>query len=286
MIKIRDLSDVSVSCVIDAFEAAFGDYAVSFERAQIESMLVRRGYTPHLSFGAFDTDAGGRIAAFILNGTGLYRGVSTCYDCGTGALPEYRGCGLAGTLFRHSLPLLRKAGMKCYVLEVLKDNAPAIALYRGNGFEISADYGCYSAPLGAIRAGKVLPPDVTLRSVDAEKIGEMEAFCDFVPSWQNSPLSIVRGQAGLHLCGAFVGDACVGYCVSDPSTGDLTQIAVAPSERRRGIATALLAEAMAHVTSGRIKVLNVDMTCASLPAFLTAAGIMPGLPQHAMSLDL
>lgn len=78
--EIRDLPQISANRVVEAFEAAFSDYAVSFDRQQIESMLKRRGYDPALSFAALDNEADGRIAAFILNGVGEYANETTCYD--------------------------------------------------------------------------------------------------------------------------------------------------------------------------------------------------------------
>ena len=142
--RIISLADTGIDEILDAFQKAFCDYAVNFDRAQIEAMLERRGFNPVLSYAAL---VDGQIAAFTLNGTGEYDGSATCYDCGTGTRPEYRGNGLAGMIFRHSVPLLRQAGIRQYLLEVLQDNAPAISIYKANGFSISARYNCYNCGL-------------------------------------------------------------------------------------------------------------------------------------------
>src|SRR5690606_28576192 len=93
--EIRTLSDLPMESLHRAREEAFRDYPRSWDRPAFERMLQRRGYTPALSLGAFD---GGRMAAFVLNGTGSYKGVRAAYDTGTGTIPGYRGRGLTSRL--------------------------------------------------------------------------------------------------------------------------------------------------------------------------------------------
>lgn len=75
---------------------------------------------------------------------------------------------------------------------------------------------------------------------------------------------------------------CVGYCVADPATGDITQIAVDQTMRRRGIGRALLSGMAPVLNTGPFKMLNIDERCHSLRAFLDALGIERGLSQYAM----
>lgn len=42
---------------------------------------------------------------------------------------RYRGQNLADTIFTHSIPFLREAGIHQYLLEVLQNNEKAIAVY-------------------------------------------------------------------------------------------------------------------------------------------------------------
>ena len=279
-IEIKRLTDIPVAKVIDAFQKAFCDYAVSFGRRQIESMLTRRGYCRSLSFAAFDGD---EIVAFILNGRGVYDGKESCYDCGTGTLPSYRGSGLAGRLFKESLPVLRQAGIVDYILEVLTDNVPAIALYRNAGFEVMADYRCYRQEAGRLVFDRPLKLDnISIRHIGYENLDRMSGFCDFVPSWQNSLESIRRAQPELIAMAAFIDDKAVGYSVCDPETGDITQIAVDRPYRRKGVATALLSEAVKASATASVKVLNVDARCLSMDGFLRSVNFEAGLSQYAM----
>lgn len=108
--------------LFNAFERAFSDYEVSFGKEEVRAIPARRGYAPRLSFAAFDN---GDIVAFTLNGVGTFNGIPTAYDTGTGTVKEYRGQGLAGKIFSHSLPYLEESGIRQYLLEVLRDNGKA-----------------------------------------------------------------------------------------------------------------------------------------------------------------
>ncbi|MDE7470362.1 MAG: GNAT family N-acetyltransferase, partial [Paramuribaculum sp.] len=102
--KIRSLEDIDFDHLFRGFEKAFSDYEIRFDKEEVRCMLVRRGYNPRLSFGAFDGD---EMVAFTLNGIGLFNDIRTAYDTGTGTVAEYRGRGLAGEIFAYSLPYLR-----------------------------------------------------------------------------------------------------------------------------------------------------------------------------------
>ncbi len=120
--EIRNLEHTDFDTLFYAFERAFADYEIHFEKEEVRSMLQRRGYNPKLSFAAFVND---EIVAFTLNGTGTFNGLPTAYDTGTGTVKEYRGQNLAGTIFTHSIPFLREAGIRQYLLEVLQNNEKA-----------------------------------------------------------------------------------------------------------------------------------------------------------------
>ena len=280
--EIRDLASVGIEVVLDAFQQAFGDYAVNFDRHQVSDMLVRRGYRPELSFAFFKDDV---IVAFVLNGVGKYAGIHTCYDCGTGTLPEFRGRGLAGRLFAHSLNPLRHAGVRQYVLEVLCENAPAISVYRKAGFEVTAEYDCFNGLIAGLHIERPLSLDVDIHPVAPDSVQAMP-FCDFAPSWQNDYESICRGAASLTAVCAYFGNEPVGYCVFDRVTGDIACIAVRREYRRQGVATALIRNVLSDAVSTTAKVLNVAKSCESMHEFLAALNFSNGLSQYEMRLKL
>lgn len=279
--EIRNLTGISFDTIFDAFQRAFSDYSIRFEKEEIRSMLKRRGYTPALSFAAFDGDD---IVAFTLNGTGLYCGTPTAYDTGTGTIKEYRGLGLAQKIFLHSLPALGEAGISQYLLEVLQDNDKAIAVYSKLGFKTTREFRCFRQSRDTLlaKAADLRMPDANIANVSIGEIRSASSFCDFTPSWQNSIESISRAGADLTLLGAYLHGTLAGYCVCDPASGDITQIAVSPACRRRGIGSLLLSEAVGRITAENAKVLNIDAADDTMPRFLLSRGFAPAANQFEM----
>ena len=269
MTEIRSLAGTPFGVIAEAFGAAFAEYEVQIPPAELASMLRRRGFDPLLSFAAFD---GERIAAFTLNGIGLFGGVRTAYDTGTGTLPGYRGRGLAVRIFETSLPHLRAAGISRYLLEVLQHNTAAVSVYRKLGFEVSREFNYFRAAGGDVRIGgtdhRVCPAEIAdVRAVAPE-------FWDFEPSWQNSFEATERAPEDFTALAAFDKDRPVGYVIFEPAAGDITQIAVAKPYRRQGIASALLAGMLGQNRAPGIKCINTEIgRDDSLAGFLEAAGI-------------
>ncbi len=283
--EIRNLAYTDFDTLFRGFENAFCDYAIHFSKEEVQSMLTRRGYAPELSFAAFDKD---EIVAFTLNGIGDFRGVATAYDTGTGTVKEYRGRGLAGEIFNKSLPALKKAGIKQYLLEVLKDNHKAINIYRKMNFETTREFDCFRQDITLIKnqnsTGADIP--VCVRTVDSSTVLGAMSFRDFEPSWQNSSESIKRGYAGLTGLGAFTNDTFVGYCVLDPQSGDIAQIAVSKEYRRMTIGSQLLSQAVTLMKTDFVKVLNVPADYLPLHHFLSHHNIDLSSIQFEMILPL
>ena len=280
--EIRNLEHTDFNTLFKGFERAFADYEIHFEKEEVRSMLQRRGYNPKLSFAAFMNDG---IVAFTLNGTGTFNDIPTAYDTGTGTVKEYRGQNLAGTIFTHSIPFLRGAGIRQYLLEVLQNNKKAIAVYRRMNFEVTREFDCFRQSIEQIDHRKA-NIDCMVESVHSEAIRQTQLACDFNPSWQNSIESIERGITGLTCLGAFLDGKMIGHCVFDMHTGDLSQIAVQNEYRRRGIGSRLLLEAAGKMKIDFIKVLNIDSDTSAMPAFLHSKNIPLASKQFEMVLSL
>lgn len=271
--EIRSLENIDFDTLFEGFSNAFSDYEIHFDRSEVRSMLTRRGYMPQLSFAAFDED---RIVAFTLNGIGLFSGIPTAYDTGTGTVKEYRGRGIAREIFTYSLPYLKEAGIRQYLLEVLQNNQSAISVYRRMRFETTREFDCYRQSIADIKG--FIPigrntDNCIIEPIDTDIVRQGQSFCDFHPSWQNSIESIERGRAELTGIGAYDSRQLIGYCVFDRKTGDLTQIAVKPEYRRKGIASLLLGEAVRQMDTDFVKVINVPSATTSLHAFLKSKNI-------------
>lgn len=282
--EIRSLKDIDFDTLFEAFEAAFSDYEIHFEKAEVQSILKRRGYNPELSFAAFHN---GRIVAFTLNGIGLHDGVLTAYDTGTGTIKDFRGQGVAGEIFNHSIPYLKNVGVKQYLLEVMQDNSKAIGVYQKFGFRITREFLCFRQMREYVDVNDGFTvPGYRFVQIATSKVLASDYFCDFRPSWQNSKESIVRAGDDLVCCGAFYDDELVGYCVSDPSTGDISTIAIDRQHRRKGLATKLLGEALRLSQSDIVKVLNIESTDKSVELFLNKMNIKLSGKQFEMLLPL
>lgn len=280
--EIRNLEHTDFDTLFCAFERAFADYEIHFEKEEVRSMLQRRGYNPKLSFAAFIND---EIVAFTLNGTGTFNGTPTAYDTGTGTVEEYRGQNLASTIFTHSIPFLREAGIHQYLLEVLQNNEKAIAVYRRMNFEVTREFDCFRQTIKQIALLQA-NMDCMVKPVHTEAIRQTQQACDFIPSWQNSIESIERGDSELTCLGAFLDGKMVGHCVFDVHTGDLSQIAIWEEYRRRGIGSRLLQEATKLMKTDSIKILNVCSEVQGMPAFLQSKNIPLTSKQFEMILPL
>ncbi|WP_302281921.1 GNAT family N-acetyltransferase [Alistipes finegoldii] len=278
--EIKSLEKIDFDTLFRAFGRAFADYEVQLNAEQLRAMLTRRGFDPALSFAAFD---GVQIAAFTLNGIGNFNGVPTAYDTGTGTLKEYRGTGLATEIFRHSMPHLRRAGVGQYLLEVLQHNTKAVSVYRNLGFETVREfnYFCRANTEIADRGDTPRLPH-SVRRTDPEKFASISSFWDFTPSWQNSFESIGRAAGDFVSLGVFTEEELAGYCVFEPASGDVAQIAVKRQYRRKGIAGLLLREMLRLNRNDSIKIINTDVSCGSITGFLQAKNIVPQGKQFEM----
>ncbi|MBD5280363.1 MAG: GNAT family N-acetyltransferase [Bacteroides sp.] len=282
---IRNLENIDFDTLFEGFSNAFSDYEIHFDKDEVQSMLIRRGYVPNLSFAAFE---GGKIVAFTLNGIGMFNGIRTAYDTGTGTVKDYRGCGLAGEIFRYSLPFLRQAGISQYLLEVLQNNHKAITVYRRMKFDTTREFDCFKQSIAGIDNHHNIRQCANLRIelIDTATVRQAQSFCDFYPSWQNSIESIERGASELTCIGAFDLDELVGFCVFDRKSGDLTQIAVRKENRKQGVASRLLSEVIKQMSTDFVKVINVPSDNLSLLTFLKSKNIPLMNKQFEMVMDL
>lgn len=254
-----------------AFEQAFADYEMQLNKVQLQTMLNRRGFNPELSFAAFE---GEEIVAFTFNGIGHYNGIPTAYDTGTGTLKEYRGKGLATRIFEYSIPFLKDAGINQYLLEVLQHNTKAVSVYRNIGFEVARELNYFIQRIEEIHNGiSNVNSYYSIKQIDIEVFNSIPDFWDFTPSWQNSFESIKRAQNDFVSLGVFSDKELLGYCVFEPASGDITQLAVDKQHRRKGIASLLLWEIMKQNKYDTIKIVNTDILCTSITGFLEAKNI-------------
>lgn len=271
METIQSLAHLGSDQLFAAFSEAFKDYELQLVQSELEIMISRRGYVPELSFGAFEND---RLVSFTLNGIGNFNGIKTAYDTGTGTIEAYRGKGLASRIFQYSVPELKKAGVQQYLLEVLQHNTGAVSVYRKQGFEVSREFNYFVEQSENVRLEKYqLPAGYRIQPIDLSLKEQMIACQDFTPSWQNSFESVERRLSDFCLWGAFAGETLAGYCIFEPNSGDITQIAVATAHRDRGLATCLLREAAQSNKHKNLKLINTNTECDSITRWAESIGL-------------
>jgi ribosomal protein S18 acetylase RimI-like enzyme len=190
METIQSLENLTIAEIYTAFGEAFKDYDIQISQSELEIMISRRGFVPELSFGAFVDN---RLVSFTLNGIGLFNGMKTAYDTGTGTIEAFRGKGLASRIFQYSVPELKKAGVQQYLLEVLQHNTNAVSVYRKQGFQVIREFNYFVEEAKNVRLDKFeLSPNYQIRPIDLSLKEQMMACWDFSPSWQNSFEAIER----------------------------------------------------------------------------------------------
>ncbi len=278
--EIRSLGNTSFDELFEAFRQAFADYEIQLNKDEHLAMLKRRGFDPKLSFAAYDGD---KIVSFTCNGIGNFYGTPTAYDTGTGTLKEYRGKGLATQVFEHSIPYLKEAGIEEYLLEVLQHNTGAVSVYKKIGFGVTREFYYFRTKPDQIEnVTKKLDFPYEIQSIDINKYSEIPDFWDFKSSWQNSIESINRAPAGFISLGVFTEGELIGYGVFEPVSGDITQIAVDKRYRHKGIGSLVFQKILEVNKLNSIKIVNTDVDCDSLTAFLRSKNIKPTGKQYEM----
>ncbi len=185
------------------------------------------------------------------------------------------------------MPFLKNAGIENYLLEVLQHNKRALKIYESLGFEILREFNFFTQKKQlVVNHLSDKPAKCSIVALKSEDILSAQSFHDFTPSWQNDIESIKRAGDDLVTLGAMVDSVLSGYCVFSPKSGDITQIAVDPTFRRKGVASSLLKQMIEMTESEIVKVINVESPTPSLDAFLASKGVCLAGKQFEMVLTL
>ena len=269
--EIKSLTKTDFATITKACIQAFADYEIQLNAEELKTMWKRRGLNLDLSFAAFE---GEDIVAYTLNGVGNFNGIKMAYDTGTGTLKEYRGQGLATKIFEYSIPHLKAANINHYLLEVLQHNPKAVSVYRKIGFEVTREFNYFMWKNEDLKNEiKKIEFPCSIEKIEIEEHPIVSDFWDFYPSWQNSFESIQRTHEDFISLGAFAESKLIGYCVFEPVSGDITQIAVDKPHRRKGIASLLLHEMSKLNKNANMKLVNTDISCDSIVEFLKVKNI-------------
>lgn len=268
----------------EAFLDGFSDYQVKIDLPynKFKSILLRRGYVPELSMGAFIND---NLAGFILNGYRNWKGKATAYDTGTAVLPRYRKQGITSSLFNNIRELLNKQGAKQYLLEVIISNTAAVSLYKKLGFETIRTFDCYQLEKISYEAAKTWETR-NVDKFDMETWNKIIGFWDTEPSWQNSIDSINAAAEAFYYSIVYIEGKIAGYGIIERKTGDIPQIAVDRKYRGKGIGRSILTDLIEKTEAQRVSALNIDTKFNNIGNFLNKAGFKYTVGQYEMLLKL
>jgi ribosomal protein S18 acetylase RimI-like enzyme len=166
-------------------------------------------------------------------------------------------------------------------LEVISRNEPAIRLYEKLGF--GRTRSLYLMQASDLRTSSRTPDGVEFRELERPDMCHMASFGDEKPSWQNSAEAVRRSILMKRVIGAFEGDECVGYLVYSAGVARVSQIAVRPDRRRRGIGSGLLSRMLTDLRPGfEPQVINIDAGATDAVAFFESRGFGVVLEQYEM----
>ncbi len=170
---------------------------------------------------------------------------------------------------------------------MLQHNTKAISVYQKIGFKVTRELNYFVWKNEELK-NEIKNSDA-LYLIDRFEINKHDTipdFWDFYPSWQNSFESIHRASEDFINLGVFADKKLIGYCVFEPNSGDITQIAVDKAHRRNGIASLLLHEVNKLNKNTKTKLINSDITCRSMVDFLKTKNIEITGKQFEMIKDI
>jgi ribosomal protein S18 acetylase RimI-like enzyme len=279
-VSIRSLAHCSFSELYAAHVKAFKDYPFQWSKDALQKTIHRRGFDPQLSFGAFDNN---ELVSFTWNGIGEFKNIPTAYDTGTGTAQEYRGRGLASKIFEHSIPFLKEAGIEQYILEVLEENEKAFSVYSKQGFTVSRKFDCFRVNSNEWKMpARSLPKNIHVKEINLGFQKEMECMIDFDLSWQNNFSALSKNPNDLKILGAFDDQVLIAYGIIEPQSGDIPQLAVNRTHRRKGIGSMLLNELKKLNTADVVKIINIPNDQQDIICFIHYNSIPKLVSQYEM----
>jgi ribosomal protein S18 acetylase RimI-like enzyme len=277
---IRSLADSTFDELYACHIEAFKDYPFQWDKDALYKTIHRRGYDPSLSFGAFHQN---KLVAFTWNGIGMFNGVRTAYDTGTGTMEEHRGKGLASKIFEYSILFLKEAGIQQYILEVLEENEKAYSVYQKQGFAITRTFDCFRTSINEWQLPEYhLKENVSLKEIDFGYQPLMEKMIDFKLSWQNDFQALLKKPEDFVVISAIKDDVLVGYGIVEPGSGDMSQLAVTKSERRKEIGSLIITELKKRIAADIVKIVNIPSDEKGIIEFVNKNGVPKIVSQFEM----
>lgn len=273
--RLHSLSLIDFPLIHQAFRLAFSDYLLpmQMDEEQLAAMLHRRGWRPELSIGAWRD---GALVGLWLAGVHCDEAGPIGYCVATGVTPDARRQGLLQAMAAAVSRRLASRGIQRQQLEVISDNAAAMAAYLKLGFHPRRRLDCYRIEHAlAVDAA----PGWRCEAADRSQWPRWPLHSE--PAVPNSRDSLERARPPLLLMTAKQNGDLLGYALYS-ATGDVAELAVAPPHRRRGVARSLLAAVQRDTAAPALAISNLDADDEAGAGLLRSCGARLWLSQWEM----
>jgi ribosomal protein S18 acetylase RimI-like enzyme len=272
------LENCTLPELVSAFNTAFEGYfiPISFTEETLAVKLKTEGIDLRLSAGVF---ADKKLVGFMLFAGDLYNGRLTTWNGGTGVLPEFRGRRLTQQMYEFIIPVHKALNYEYTLLEVIEHNAAARKTYANAGLQELRAVDLYKEQ--SAQRGRL---DHAIRKCAAASL-PFDEWNDWLPTWQHTQQSILRGEDVFKAMGYFQHDVLQGYCVYNYTNGRIIQLAVDPMFRRMGIAESLI-NAVSADTGKLLSVLNLDVNATAATELAAKLEFVNVLRQVEMGMKL
>lgn len=282
-IHFSTLEEVTISQIVDVFNASFANYFVpiQFTATSLRAKMKQEGTQLSLSVGAFD---GEQLVGIILQGVREQDGKREVYNGGTGVLPSYRGQQITEKMYQFILPKLREGNIHKALLEVITENIPAIKVYERVGFQKVRKLICWKKTNNIPSTN--LSIAVSFRPITILDWTEISTLGSITPTWQNSNFALNNILSTNYILGGYCDSSdLIAYIMVNLSTGRISQLGVHPQWRRKGIGTALIQQ-IAKNCHSNLSIINVPEDASAILYFLKTMGFINTINQFEMSLNI
>ena len=287
-LRIEPLIGCSLADVYQVFMQAFSDYfqdASHVTEYSFRNRAIKNGVDLNHSVGAFSD---GALVGFTLVGLDHFEGRPCAFDAATGIIKAYRGKGIASTMFDFLAPRLVRSGVKRFILEVLKENMPAIRAYQKTGFQVTRILDSFELIFENANLDLIPNDQIEFYSISKDDLLSYQAFLDWQPSWENSLSSIQRIPNQVTLIGAKYQGSNAGILVYYPIQNWILCLAVKTDFRRKKIASHLLRYLINSMDPDvqKVRLINVQHRDQGMIQFLKKVGFQYTFDQYEMDLTL
>lgn len=271
MYQYQNLEKTSLLEISQCLNLAFSYYAIPIHLSEgdLSALFRFSGIDRSLSFGAFFE---GQLVGCMLNSCGMYQGCRAAFDVATGVIPDHRGNQVFAGLFALARHTMKRNGIQCYYLEVLRQNTPAIFLYKRHGFSVTREFVVLR---GSASPGSQLPERVQYTAFSAFAIPAIAGFHRNEPSYEHTD-SLLQLCPDLYEAAYIKEQHYSAWCIFEKQSGQIVQLGWERIQDLREIVQWLLARYPS------VTVKNIDSTERQLLDMLTSLPFQMVAEQYEM----